>query len=226
MASPVGPLPTTAIQDYAKAIYALERRSGDGEPVSTSDLAEQLALTSGSVSAMLRRLAELGLVEHEPYRGVRLTPEGRRVALRVIRHHRLVELFLVEMLDVPWDEVHREAEVLEHALSDRLVERIAVKLGHPTLDPHGDPIPSAELDVEEQATVPLEELAVGDRGLLARIVDADPEVLRYLQARSIGLGTELTVIERQPVAGLLTVSAGGSEHQLGGGLARAMHVAR
>lgn len=217
--------PTTAIQDYCKAIYTLEAESA-GAAISTTDLAAQLALTSGSVSAMLRRLAELGLVTHEPYYGVRLSDEGRRVALGVIRRHRLLELFLVEVLKVPWDEVHREAEVLEHALSDALVERIAVFLGDPISDPHGDPIPSADLSVEEQTTVMLGELLPGERGVLARVSDADPEMLRYLQERGIGLGIELEVIDRQPIAGLLVVRAAGSEHQLGGGLARAMRVAR
>ncbi|MDQ3631205.1 MAG: metal-dependent transcriptional regulator [Actinomycetota bacterium] len=225
MAPVVEPPATTAIQDYAKAIYSLERRS-DGEAVATNDLAAQLAVSSGSVSAMLRRLAELGLVEHERYHGVRLSDEGRRVALRVIRRHRLLELFLVEVLDVPWDLVHREAEILEHALSDELVERVAVKLGHPSHDPHGDPIPSADLTVEEQATVTLGELEVGERGTVARVSDADSEMLRYLQARDVGLGTELEVIERQPIAGLLVVRAAGAEHQLGGELARAIRIAR
>src|SRR3954470_16509225 len=131
-----------AIEDYAKAIYVLETR-GD-EPVSTNALADRLNVTPGSVSAMVRKLAELDLVTHQPYHGVRLTPGGRRVALEVIRHHRLLELFLAEVLDMPWDRVHEEAEVLEHVLSTELEEVIAAKLGNPTHDPHGDPIPSAD----------------------------------------------------------------------------------
>src|ERR1700690_1534617 len=131
-----------AIDDYAKAIFALQSR--DGDPVTTSALAERLGITPGSVSAMLRKLDELGLVTHEPYRGVRLTADGRRVALEVIRHHRLLERFLADALGMPWDRVHAEAEVLEHVLSEELEQLIAERLGHPSSDPHGDPIPSAD----------------------------------------------------------------------------------
>src|SRR5437868_14238530 len=132
---------TSSIQDYAKAVYALEARAGGA--VSTNDLAERLGVTPGSVSAMLRKLSDVGLVEHQPYHGVRLTQKGRRVALEVLRHHRLIELFLSEELGMPWDRVHAEAEVLEHAISEDLEQLIADRLGHPKLDPHGDPIPTA-----------------------------------------------------------------------------------
>ena len=132
---------TAAVEDYVKAIYMLE---GSGEAASTNALAARLEVTPAAVSGMLRKLAGLGLVEHEPYRGVRLTERGRFVALEVIRHHRLLELFLVENLGMGWDEVHAEAEVLEHVLSEELEELIAAKLGHPTHDPHGDPIPGAD----------------------------------------------------------------------------------
>ena len=141
---------TVAVEDYAKAIYRLEERAGSA---STNDLAALLDVKPGSVSGMLRKLSSLGLVEHEPYRGVRLTEEGRRVALEVIRHHRLLELFLVQDLGMTEDEVHAEAEVLEHALSEELEELIARKLGDPTVDPHGDPIPSRELTLPQRETV-------------------------------------------------------------------------
>src|SRR3954454_12687661 len=137
---------TTAVQDYAKAIYTLESRDGEA---STSALAALLEVRPASVSRMLRKLSALGLVEHERYRGVRLTKPGGRVALEGIRHHRLGELFLVQSLGMTWDEVHAEAEVLEHALSEELEELIATKLGNPTVDPHGDPIPSRELKLAE-----------------------------------------------------------------------------
>src|SRR2546430_12652615 len=140
-----GDLPA-GVQDYARAIYTLEPRGG---AASTTELAALLEVRPASVSGMLRKLSELGLVEHERYHGVRLTERGRRVALEVIRHHRLVELFLVESLGMTWDEVHAEAEVLEHALSEELEELIAAKLGDPTVDPHGDPIPSRELKLAE-----------------------------------------------------------------------------
>jgi len=140
---------TAAVEDYAKAIYTLEERDG---AASTNDLAALLDVKPGSVSGMLRKLSGLGLVEHERYRGVRLTEKGRRVALEVIRHHRLLELFLVENLGMTEDEVHAEAEVLEHALSEELEELIARKLGNPTIDPHGDPIPSKELTLPKRKT--------------------------------------------------------------------------
>ena len=214
-----------AIDDYAKAIFALQSRGE--EPVSTSALAERLGITPGSVSAMLKKLDELGLVMHEPYRGVRLTPAGRRVALEVIRHHRLLELFLAETLEMPWDRVHAEAEVLEHVISEELEQLIAAKLGDPTLDPHGDPIPSAELELRERETVPLDSLKEGERGVFVRVSDADPEMLRYLSQRGISPGERFEVLERQPFGGPLTVSfADGEprEHALGGALARAMRV--
>src|SRR6202035_3333928 len=141
---------TPAVEDCAKAIFALQSRSS--VPVSTNALAERLGITPGSVSAMLKRLDELGLITHLPYRGVRLTQKGRRVALEVIRHHRLLESYLADALGMPWDRVHDEAEVLEHVLSDDLEALIAAKLGNPTVDPHGDPIPSAEFDLEEAET--------------------------------------------------------------------------
>src|SRR5205085_6103876 len=145
-----------AIEAYAKAIYVLETRGR--VPVSTTALAERLGVTAGSVSAMIKKLAELDLVTHTPYRGVRLTRQGRRTALEVIRHHRLLELFLAEVLEMPWDRVHQEAEVLEHVLSTELEEIIAAKLGNPTRDPHGDPIPSPEFEIEERETRSLADL--------------------------------------------------------------------
>lgn len=213
-----------AVEDYCKAIFTLESRTD--EPVSTNPLAERLRITPGSVSAMLKRLGELGLIEHHPYRGVRLTPDGRKVALEVIRHHRLLELFLAEALEMPWDRVHDEAEVLEHVISEDLERLIAAKLGDPTFDPHGDPIPSAELELNEPDTLPLERLGEGDGGVFVRVSDADPEMLRYLSERGISPGDRLYVRERQPFGGPLLVSFAGapSEHAIGGRLARAMRV--
>jgi DtxR family transcriptional regulator, Mn-dependent transcriptional regulator len=215
---------TPAVEDYCKAIYTLESRTE--EPVSTNALAERLEITPGSVSAMLKKLGELGLIAHHPYRGVRLTEEGRRVALEVIRHHRLLELFLAETLEMPWDRVHAEAEVLEHVISEELEQLIAAKLGDPTLDPHGDPIPSAELELRERETVPLDSLREGDSGVFVRVSDADPEMLRYLSERGISPGERLEVCECQPFGGPLTVSFAGASTPLtiGGQLARAMRV--
>jgi DtxR family Mn-dependent transcriptional regulator len=212
---------TAAVQDYAKAIYTLESRHG---AASTTELATLLEVRPGSVSGMLRKLSELGLVEHERYHGVRLTERGRRVALEVIRHHRLVELFLVESLGMTWDEVHAEAEVLEHALSEELEELIAAKLGNPTVDPHGDPIPSRELELPETSSQTLAELEPGDVVTFVRVSDSDPDMLRFLGERGIVPGTTLELVERQPFDGPLFVRVDGETHVLGSMLARAMRV--
>jgi DtxR family Mn-dependent transcriptional regulator len=213
---------SSAIEDYAKAIYALERRGND--PVSTNALAERLGVTAASASGMVKRLGELGLVEHRPYRGVSLSDDGRRVALEVMRHHRLLELYLVKSLGVPWDRVHAEAEVLEHVLSEDLEELIAAKLGDPTHDPHGDPIPTRELTIEEGATLSLQMLDGGARGTFARVSDSDPDMLRFLADRGIAPGDEFEVVEKQPFEGPLFVRFGDNVHVLGGALARAMRV--
>jgi DtxR family transcriptional regulator, Mn-dependent transcriptional regulator len=215
-------LRTPAVEDYAKAIFSLESR--DDQPVSTNALAERLGITPGSVSAMLKRLDELGLITHLPYRGVRLTPDGRRIALEVIRHHRLLESYLAKALGMPWDRVHDEAEVLEHVLSEDLEALIAAKLGHPTHDPHGDPIPSAELELDERATERMESLQPGDEGCFVRVSDSDPEMLRYLADRGISPGDRFTVRDRQPFGGPLFVAFGEREHAIGGQLAGAMRV--
>jgi DtxR family Mn-dependent transcriptional regulator len=213
---------SSAIEDYAKAIYALERRAG--EAVTTNALAERLGVTPGSASGMVKRLSELGLVEHEPYRGVQLTDDGRRVALEVIRHHRLLELYLVQSLGVPWDRVHEEAEVLEHVLSEELEELIAAKLGNPTHDPHGDPIPTRELTIEEEPTQSLQSLEAGATGRFTRVSDSDPEMLRFLADRGISPGDSFEVIDKQPFGGPLFIRFGDNVHVLGGDLAKAMRV--
>jgi DtxR family transcriptional regulator, Mn-dependent transcriptional regulator len=215
-------LRSSAIEDYAKAIYALERR--DREAVTTNALAERLGVTPGSASGMVKRLGELGLAEHRPYHGVTLTEQGKRVALEVMRHHRLLELYLVESLGVPWDRVHQEAEVLEHVLSEELEELIAAKLGDPTHDPHGDPIPTRDLKIEEGTSTSLQTLSAGDYGTFTRVSDSDPEMLRFLADRGIAPGDALTVIDKQPFDGPLFVRFGEDVHVLGGSLARAMRV--
>ena len=211
-----------AIEDYAKTIYAIAQR-GEG-PATTNALAERLGVTPGSVSAMVKKLDDADLVTHTPYRGVRLTATGRRTALEVIRHHRLLELFLAEVLEMPWDRVHQEAEVLEHVLSTELEEIIAAKLGNPTRDPHGDPIPSAEFEIEERETRSLADLQPGDTGVFVRVSDSDSEMLRYLGERGVTPGASLEVLERQPFGGPLFVRFGADVHPLGGELAQAMRV--
>jgi DtxR family Mn-dependent transcriptional regulator len=210
-----------AVENYAKAIYAIQGREGT---VTTNALAERLGVTPASASGMVKKLDGLGLVTHEPYKGVQLTPAGERVALEVIRHHRLLELYLAETLDVPWDRVHEEAEVLEHVLSEELEELIAKKLGNPTVDPHGDPIPSAELKMDEKPTDALGDLEPGMRARFVRISDSDPEMLRYLADRGIAPGDDFEVIEKQPFDGPIFARFGDDVHVLGGALATAMRV--
>jgi DtxR family Mn-dependent transcriptional regulator len=205
---------SASIEDYTKAIYVLEERHG---VASTTALADRLEISPPAVSGMVKKLAALGYVTHVRYRGVRLTDEGRKVALEVLRHHRLLETYLVEELGVPWDRVHAEAEVLEHVLSEGLEERIAAKLGEPTHDPHGDPIPAPDGTVVEPETVGLDALAAGDRGRFVRVSDSNPKLLRELADLGIRPGDELEV-----VAG--GVRAGSATHRLRPALTRSMRV--
>jgi DtxR family Mn-dependent transcriptional regulator len=213
---------SVAVEDYLKAIHALESRCGGA--VTTTALAERLEVTAASASAMIRRLAERGLAVHERYHGVSLTAEGRRTALEVVRHHRLLELYLTEKLGMPWDRVHEEADVLEHHISEELEQRIAAALDDPDRDPHGDPIPSVDLEILERATRSLAELEPGDRGAFVRVSDSDPAMLRYLAERGIAPGDHFTVTERQPFDGPLSVRFDSGIHNLGGRLAEAMRV--
>ena len=173
---------------------------------------------------MVKRLESLGLVDHRPYHGVELTAAGERVALEVIRHHRLLELYLAEALGMSWDRVHEEAEVLEHAISPELSDLIAAKLGNPTHDPHGDPIPTADGEIAADSSRALAELEAGEKGVFTRVSDSDPEMLRYLSERGIAPGDRLEVIERQPFDGPLIVRFGSGDHALGGALVRMMRV--
>ena len=213
---------TEAVEDYAKAIYKFQRRE-DG-PVANSTLVEVLRVSPGAVTAMLKRMDEMGLVSHAPTRARRLTPAGERLAIEVIRHHRLLEAYLSEALGMPWDKIHDEAEVLEHYISEDLEELIAAALGNPSHDPHGDPIPNSELELAEQATRALSQLELGDAAIFVRVSDADPEMLRYLGDREIAPGDRLEVIERQPFGGPLSVRFAAGEFAIGGGLADAMRV--
>src|SRR3954470_12417937 len=175
---------SATVEDYSKAIYALQVELGGA--VTNNALAERIGVSAASASNMVKKLHGLGLVEHLPYHGVELTPAGRRVALEVLRHHRLLELYLAQSLGVPWDRVHDEAEVLEHHISEELEELIATALGNPTHDPHGDPIPTRELEVlEDSGATSLDALEPGQRGRFTRISDSDPEMLRYLAERGI-----------------------------------------
>jgi DtxR family transcriptional regulator, Mn-dependent transcriptional regulator len=215
-------LASEAVEDYAKAIFALQRR--ERGPVGTSALAERLGISPASVTAMLKRMDEMKLVHYEPYRGVTLTPTGEKVALEVIRHHRLLEAYLSDALGMPWDRVHDEAEVLEHYISEELEERIATALGDPSRDPHGDPIPDRELALGAESGIPLIELETGESGTFSRVSDSDPEMLRYLAEQGIRPGATVRVTERQPFGGPLFVEVEGERHAVGGDLARRMLV--
>ena len=210
---------TAPAEDCLKAVYELERASA-GAAVTTNDLAHRLALAAASVTGMVKRLAGQGLIDHARYRGVRLTEEGRRTALRTLRRHRVIESYLVSALGFSWDRVHAEAERLEHSASDELVDRMAAALGDPAVDPHGAPIPTRDGGiVEGPAGRALSELAPGERGHVARVEDEDPDQLRYLATLGIRPGVEFELVERAPFGGPLTVNVGGAARQVGPALA-------
>jgi DtxR family Mn-dependent transcriptional regulator len=212
------------VENYAKAIYHLQGRGT--EPISTSAVAEQLDVTPPSASAMLKRLADEGLVDYQPYHGARLTDKGERVALETIRHHRLLELFLAEVLGMPWDHVHSEAEVLEHHISEELEELIAAKLGEPALDPHGDPIPDRDLAIRADDSIPLTELTPGEEAVFTRVSDSDASMLRYLAEHGIQPGASLRVRDREPFGGPVVIEIAEQTHPLGPELAERMRVRR
>nr|WP_243792878.1 metal-dependent transcriptional regulator [Saccharopolyspora gloriosae] len=197
--------PSASVEDYVRAIYGLSER---GVAVTNATLTQRLGLSPSSVSGMITKLAQLGLVTHVRYRSVELTSDGRRLAYDVLRRHRLLELFLVEVLDYTWDEVHPEADALEHAVSDELIEHIAAKLGNPTHDPHGDPIPTADGVVEKPTTRLLDQVEPGTVGTIARVWDTDSDLLRYLTDHGMTLGARIEVVERKPFGGPLVVRIG------------------
>jgi len=211
--------PSAAEQDYLKQIYLQQEESGRA---TTHELAERLGVKPPSVTAMLKRLAGHPggpLVEHTPYHGVILTEQGLAVALEMLRHHRLIELFLAELLDVPWDRVHAEAERLEHVLSEELEDRIAAKLGQPTRDPHGDPIPSREGTVEHVAGVPLDSLPAGKSAVVTRVSDGDPALLQYLQSLGLVPGAPVAVMAVAPFGNVRTLRIGERIEAVGGTVA-------
>jgi DtxR family Mn-dependent transcriptional regulator len=210
---------TRSVEDYLKAIYQL---SAAGQPAATSEIAHHLDLSAPSVSGMVKRLSEQGLLRHVPYRGVVLTKLGRRAALRMVRRHRLIEAYLVRFLGYGWDTVHAEAERLEHAVSDELVDRMADALGDPAVDPHGDPIPTADGDLVEPSWTPLAEVDEGARVVIRRASVGDPDRLRYLAACGLVPGATVTVRARQPFGGPITLRAGGGDQVIGREIALAL----
>ena len=214
---------TVAVQDYLKAIYALE---SVGKRVTTSELATRMGVSAPSATAMTKRLAELGLVERAPYRGVSLTESGRLGALEVLRHHRLLERYLVDRLGLSLDEVHAEADRLEHALSEKLEAKIDAELGYPTHDPHGDPIPDRELHVLEGGQKTLCDLEVGDRAIVARVPDTDPELLRYLSELGLVPGAAAELVSFAPFGGPVTVRTNSGEYPISRELADSISAAK
>jgi DtxR family transcriptional regulator, Mn-dependent transcriptional regulator len=213
---------TRSVEDYLKAIYRL---SPEGRPASTSEIAHLLELSPASVSGMVKRLSEQGLLEHVPYKGVQLTDDGRRAALRMVRRHRLIEAYLVAFLGYTWDTVHDEAERLEHAVSDTLVERMAAVLGNPTADPHGDPIPAADGSIEEPELIALSNVAPGRTIELRRVDEGQADRLRYIASIGLTPGAVVSVIERQPFQGPITIEVDGQTHVIGHELGQVLFCA-
>lgn len=214
---------TPAIEDYLKAIYTLQQEQGI---VTTTLLGELRGSRPASVTGMIKKLAEMNLVQHTPYQGVQLTAAGERIALEVIRHHRLLELYLVEALGYSWDEVHEEAEKLEHHISEKLEARIAARLGHPVADPHGDPIPTLEGDLPECADLFLADLRVGDRGRIIRMRDQSADRLRYLADLGLVPGATVVMVASAPFDGPISLLLTDTTHAIDRRLARTIEVER
>lgn len=211
---------THAHQDYLKAIYLLQSR---GETASNSAIAQALGVSPASATSMVKRLSEAGLIVYSPYQGVDLTPEGRQTALKMVRRHRLVELLLHEILEIPWDGVHGEAERIEHAISDEVEEAIARKLGNPDFDPHGDPIPARDGTLAVRAAErPLSELHCGETAAVARVLSQDGDHLRYLGGMGLYPGARVTVLELSPFDGPLLIEINGQQRMLAHALARSV----
>jgi DtxR family transcriptional regulator, Mn-dependent transcriptional regulator len=212
---------THAMEDYLKIIFKLEE---EGSSVTTQSIAERLQVQSPSVTNMIKRLADLNLVEHRPYRGVVLTFSGRKAALEVIRHHRLLELYLADALGYSWDEVHDEADRLEHSISEEFEARIDKALGFPRVDPHGEPIPTAEGEIADAVGLRLTELPEGSHVVVELVSDTDPEKLRYLGDLGLYPAADLTIVEHMPFDGPVRIKVEETEHVLGRQLAESIMV--
>lgn len=224
-------MPSLTVENYVKAIYQLAQQTGDEAEttgtlpaVATGQIAAALAVLPGTVTSMLKTLDESHLATYTPYEGVRLTPAGRALALRVVRRHRLIEQFLVQTLSLTWDEVHDEAEHMEHAVSDWLVDRIDAYLGHPTTDPHGDPIPTADGAVADGADQSLAECHAGKRFRLARVIDQSPEFLRFLSQAGLEIGIEGLLVSSDPDSDSVTILVAGENRKLTGEAAAKLMV--
>ncbi len=207
-------MPSLTVENYIKTVHEICAKQ-DGGPATTGQLAAALDVSPGTVTSMLKTLSESNLVAYTPYEGVRLTAAGRRLALRVLRRHRLIELFLVRTLNLTWDEVHDEAEHMEHAVSDLLVDRIDTFLGHPEVDPHGDPIPRADGSLSDLECQVLADCREGQTFRLVRVVDQSAEFLRFLTASGLTLGVEGRIAANHPEAGLVVVQVDNKTVHLG-----------
>jgi len=207
------PVPSLTVENYIKTIFQI--CAADGKPAATGRVASALGVSPGTVTSMLKTLSESDLATYIPYEGVNLTASGKALALRIVRRHRLIELFLVNTLKMPWDEVHEEAEHMEHAVSDRLIDRIDQFLGNPKFDPHGDPIPKPDGSFEAQASQTLADCQAGDHFRLVRVIDQSPEFLRYLSSSGLPLGTEGEVLSNRAEAGVVAIQIDGRETALG-----------
>lgn len=203
---------TQAVEDYLKTIYELQHEQGK---VATTILAERIGVAPASATGMIKKLASMHLVTHEPYQGVVLTEGGEKIALEVLRHHRLIELYLAEALGVPWDKVHDEAEKWEHVLSEELEDRIDAMLGHPTIDPHGAPIPDRNGTIIQRSGVRMTELQPGSEAVIAEVSDHDSALLRYLGGMGLYPGVQIVLDDIAPFDGPLTVRLGETTHMLG-----------
>ena len=210
-----------AVQDYMKQIYLLERRDGKA---TTSALADAMGVSAASTTSMVKKLAGLGLVEHSKYRGVTLTPPGEKVAHEVLRHHRLLEVYLTQTLGLSWDKVHSEAERLEHVLSEELEAEIDRVLGYPAIDPHGDPIPTADLVIAAEPTHRMAELEPGQAAVVRQVPDGDPTLLQYLAGLGLVPDTRFTMLDKAPFGGPLTLDVGGTQQAVGVELAERIRV--
>jgi DtxR family Mn-dependent transcriptional regulator len=215
---------STSAEDYLKAIYKIET-DGDGAPVSTGAIAKAMDVSPASASNMVKRLADLDFLTYTAYEGATLTDHGQKVALEVIRHHRLLELYLKEVMGFEWGEIHDEAERLEHHISERFEDRIEEMLGHPTRDPHGHPIPARDGTVNELSTHPLSDLPSGETARIDHISDEDGDVLHLLEQRGLLPGATVEVIESRPLEGILVVSVDEEEQLIGEPVAAKVHVA-
>ncbi len=210
---------SSSIEDYLKAIYDLGETN-----VKTQELATMLSVSAASVSGMLKKLFKLKLIDYEKYRGVSLTPSGRKIALETLRHHRLIETYLAEALGYPWHEVHDEAERLEHVISEDFEARIAEALGHPAFDPHGDPIPQLDGTLPESSARPLTDFEIGQRAKITRITNQQREVLRYLADEGLVPGEIVVLMARAPFDGPVTLERAGTRIVLAPQLAQAIHA--